>query len=166
MPKQPTSSPLSFTVTADPQAISTLLDRIQSIVEETLLRCVAKLIPPAEHPPAQKAIADHPPEPDLKKTVGVQLSKEDKVRAADLRTALLLGKVPEGAGLLVSTKEMVKLLNVSPRTLWRITNIKAIPQPVRIGTLMRWRLDEILAWLEADCPPDEQWQRMDRTRKK
>jgi hypothetical protein len=43
MSKQPTASPLCFAITADPQAVATLLDRIRAVVEEALLRHMAKL---------------------------------------------------------------------------------------------------------------------------
>ena len=88
---------------------------------------------------------------------GVELGPDEKLKAADLRAALLLGKVPEDTGILVDTKTAARLLNVSARTWYRLCDIKAAPAPLRLGNLVRWRLAEILAWVEANCPPQKHW---------
>lgn len=76
----------------------------------------------------------------------------------DLRTGLLLGKVPDTAGLLIDVKTTAQLLNVSPRTLYRLDQLEAVPPPVRIaGRLIRWRLGEIIAWMDAGCPTRRSW---------
>jgi predicted DNA-binding transcriptional regulator AlpA len=82
--------------------------------------------------------------------------------------ALLMGKIPEDAGLLIDTKLFAHFLNVSARTLARLESEQAIPEPVRLGTLKRWRLNEVLEWIEADCPPRRVWdhKRHDSSRRK
>jgi hypothetical protein len=66
-------------------------------------------------------------------TRGVEITADNKLKAADLRTALLLGKLPDDAGLLIDTKTTAKLLNISPRTLYRLDQEQAMPDA--------WRLD-------------------------
>jgi predicted DNA-binding transcriptional regulator AlpA len=91
-------------------------------------------------------------------TPGVSLDAQERLKAADLRTALLMGKIPEDAGLLIDTKMAARLLNVSARTLYRLHQLGATPDPVRIGgKIIRFRLAELLAWIEADCPPKKHW---------
>lgn len=66
--------------------------------------------------------------------------------------------MPETAGLMIDTRTTAKLLNISPRTLHRLDEEQAIPQPMRIGKkVIRWRLAEIRAWMDAGCPPRRIW---------
>src|SRR5262245_28127953 len=88
---------------------------------------------------------------------GTELTHADRLRAADLRVAVLTGKVPEDTGLLIGTKTLAKLLCISIATLNRFQSQQVIPAPVRLGHLRKWRLTEILEWLEADCPPQRAW---------
>lgn len=90
----------------------------------------------------------------------IEISDSERIKAGDLRTALLLGKVPETAGLLIDKKIMAQLLNVSSRTLSRLDDLQAIPAPIRLGSagsMVRWRLAEILAWMDAGCPLRRNW---------
>lgn len=87
----------------------------------------------------------------------VEVSKDERRKAGELRVALLLGKVPESAGLLIDAKVTADLLNISSRTLYRLEDLQAIPQPVRLGKLIRWRLAELLAWIDAGCPQRRAW---------
>jgi predicted DNA-binding transcriptional regulator AlpA len=88
----------------------------------------------------------------------MELRSGEQESATDLRTALLLGKVPEDSGLLINADTVAPLLNVSQRTLSRPLGEKAIPQSVRLGgRTIRWRLAEILEWGESDCPPQKYW---------
>jgi len=93
----------------------------------------------------------------LAASAGTELKATDKLKAADLRTALLLGKIPEDAGLLIDTKTFARLLSISSRTLSRLIDLKAVPQPVNLGRLIRWRLADVLEWIEADCPSQQSW---------
>ena len=59
---------------------------------------------------------------------------------------------------LLSAQALADLLAISPRTLRRLDSAGRLPRAVRIGTqLKRWRRDEIVAWIEADCPPLNEW---------
>ncbi|MGD9721457.1 MAG: helix-turn-helix transcriptional regulator [Pirellulales bacterium] len=55
--------------------------------------------------------------------------------------------------LLVTAAEVAHLLGVSPRTLWRQLSAGQIPQPVRFGGTVRWRIDEVRKWIAEGCPP-------------
>lgn len=102
----------------------------------------------------KKALADCPP---LSSSPGTELKAKDKLKAADLRVALLMGKIPEDSGLLIDAKTFAHLLSISTRTLSRLIDLKAVPMPVNLGRLVRWRLAEVLEWIEADCPPQKSW---------
>lgn len=54
--------------------------------------------------------------------------------------------------LLVTAAEVARLLNVSTRTLWRQLSAGQIPQPVRFGGTVRWRVEEIRNWISEGCP--------------
>lgn len=88
----------------------------------------------------------------------IEVSDQERIKAGDLRIALLLGKVPATAGLLIDKKVVSELLNVSSRTLSRLDDLQAIPEPIRLGgSMIRWRLAEILAWMDAGCPLRRNW---------
>jgi excisionase family DNA binding protein len=110
---------------------------------------------PADSPPQQPSIP--PPAPSA--VTGVDLKPADQLKAADLRVALLTGKIPD-TGLLIDTPTVARLLNVSRRHVCRLLDEKALPAPVRLGRLLRWRLSDILEWIEADCPPQSVWVQM------
>jgi predicted DNA-binding transcriptional regulator AlpA len=97
-----------------------------------------------------------PPQP-VAASGGVELNETEKQKAADFRMQLLAGKVGDASGLLIDTKSAASLLSVSMRTLRRLADLKAVPEPVRIGSQIRWRLAEILAWIDAGCPPQRYW---------
>lgn len=58
----------------------------------------------------------------------------------------------EGASLLATPKQVAELLQVSTRTLWRMRSAGSLPTPVRLGAAVRWRRDEIEAWIQQGCP--------------
>jgi predicted DNA-binding transcriptional regulator AlpA len=59
---------------------------------------------------------------------------------------------PKGRGLLIDTKEVARLLDVSARTVWSMQVGKRLPKPIRIGRAVRWSYDDIKAWVNAGCP--------------
>jgi predicted DNA-binding transcriptional regulator AlpA len=129
-----TDAPLSVNLVLDAQSTAKVLDLIRETMESTLRK--RQPLTPASAGPL-------PPGRDM--------------TAADLRTALLLGKIPDTAGLMVDTKTFAMLLNISSRHLIRLRDLKALPEPIRLGQLVRWRLAEVLEWIEADCPPQRVW---------
>ncbi len=102
----------------------------------------------------------------VSKSPGTELKAADKLKAADLRTALLVGKIPEDTGLLIDATTFAKLLSISSRHLRRLLDLKAVPQPTHLGRLVRWRLTEVLEWIEDDCPPQRSWTNTSTSRKK
>lgn len=64
------------------------------------------------------------------------------------------------APLLVSAKQLAKLLDVGLRTVRTWDAGGKLPEPVRIGGAVRWHLDEIRAWIDAGAPDRATWNRM------
>lgn len=62
--------------------------------------------------------------------------------------------------LVVSAKVLAKLLGVSIRQVWRLNSAGKLPKPIRLGGSVRWRRDEILAFIEAGAPDRETWERI------
>jgi excisionase family DNA binding protein len=58
----------------------------------------------------------------------------------------------ETEGMLISVDRLAELLQVSPRTVWRLVSAGQVPQPLRIGGNTRWRLDSVKEWIEQGCP--------------
>ena len=56
---------------------------------------------------------------------------------------------------LISADQVAKLLDVSPRTVWRLKDSGRMPKPMKIGSLVRWPRDEIETWIESGCPATE-----------
>lgn len=60
--------------------------------------------------------------------------------------------------LLLRAADAARLCKVSLRT-WRAWDATGkVPQPVRIGRAVFWRLDELRAWVAAGYPDRETWQ--------
>ena len=54
--------------------------------------------------------------------------------------------------LLIPACEVARLLGISKRTLWRLLSAGKLPAPVRLGSNVRWRLDEVEKWISQGCP--------------
>ena len=61
--------------------------------------------------------------------------------------------------LLVSTENVAVALGISRRKLDSMDSSGALgPMPVRcFGRRKLWKLSEIQAWVESDCPPRDAW---------
>ena len=47
------------------------------------------------------------------------------------------------------------------RATWhRLRAAGKLPAPVKLGRALRWRRDEIVAWINANCPDAETWAAM------
>lgn len=147
-----TSQHIPLSLSIEPGSITKLLDLFKEMLEATIAKTMAQMPVVHEAKPATQAV-----ELPNSSQSGLDLKPSDKVKAADLRTALLLGKIPNDSGLLIDTKTLAKLLRISRRHLHRLQDLKAIPEPVRLGQVIRWRIAEILEWIEADCPVQEVW---------
>ncbi len=54
--------------------------------------------------------------------------------------------------LLISAKDVARMLNVSLRTLWRLRSAGDVPAPLTIGATVRWRVDELRKFIAEGCP--------------
>lgn len=149
--------PIRLEVTIDPRNLDQLLDRVRQIVENAIGSLSTKGGGPAAQPSNQQATLDSSPQKSASDSKGLGAKQSDPLKAADLRTALLLGKLPDDTSLLIDVKTLAALLKVSSRSVFRFVDEGAVPDPVRLGTLVRWRLAEILEWIECGCPPRQKW---------
>ena len=58
----------------------------------------------------------------------------------------------DGAQSLLTVQQLAMRLNCSARHVERLVKKKAFPSPVRLGALVRWRVDEIERWISQGCP--------------
>jgi predicted DNA-binding transcriptional regulator AlpA len=152
-PAGKTGQPVPLSLSIDPASMTRLLDLFREALEPMFAKAQSQ-VQTGTSPPQQIA---EPPPPYSSAVKGVDLKPTDQIKAADLQMALLMGKIPEDTGLLIDTRTLARLLNISPRHVCRLLDEKAIPDPVRLGRLLRWRLVEILEWIEADCPSQKVW---------
>ena len=61
---------------------------------------------------------------------------------------------------LLKGDDAAKMLDISRAHFYRMHNAGKIPLPVRLGGCVRWRVDELLAWIEAGMPNRQRWQAM------
>jgi predicted DNA-binding transcriptional regulator AlpA len=54
--------------------------------------------------------------------------------------------------VVVTARQLAIMLQVSKRTLWRMRSAGQLPSPMRVGGIVRWRLDEIQKWITEGCP--------------
>ena len=54
--------------------------------------------------------------------------------------------------LLAKVPAVAEICDVAPETVRRLTDRGAMPKPVRLGRSVRYRADEIEAWIRAGCP--------------
>jgi excisionase family DNA binding protein len=43
-------------------------------------------------------------------------------------------------------------LYCSPRHIYRMADSGRMPRPIKLGSLVRWDLDELDRWIESGCP--------------
>ncbi|MCC6153756.1 MAG: helix-turn-helix domain-containing protein [Candidatus Hydrogenedentes bacterium] len=53
---------------------------------------------------------------------------------------------------LMSATELATLLGASTRHIWRMRDGGALPRPIRLGSLVRWRKSDIEKWIADGCP--------------
>jgi excisionase family DNA binding protein len=156
-PSKPRRTPLqTFDVglTVSQETISQLLDELRRLIKDTLREELSVHTSKVEESNVKDASAAQP------RSIpgGVDLPTTEQLKAKDLRMALLLGKLPEDAGLLINFDTAAKLLSINRRTLDRMVSAQEIPPPIRIsGRMRRWRITELLEWIEAGCPHPHHW---------
>jgi len=61
---------------------------------------------------------------------------------------------PIDTPVLLTSRQAARLCGVGERTLWRWAHSGSAPAPLRPGgRAVRYRRDELLAWIAAGCPP-------------
>lgn len=60
---------------------------------------------------------------------------------------------------LLTVSALAGCLAVSVRQAHRMNKAALIPAPLRIGGCVRWREDEIVAWLQSGAPVRSEWER-------
>ena len=53
---------------------------------------------------------------------------------------------------LISVCAVAKMLQVTPRTVYRLADAGKIPRPLKIGKSVRWKRSELEQWIENGCP--------------
>lgn len=53
---------------------------------------------------------------------------------------------------LLTIEDMVLLLQLSKRTIWRMRSAGRLPNSIRMGGSIRWRSTEIERWIAQGCP--------------
>lgn len=88
---------------------------------------------------------------------------EEPVNATETRDPRQPGS--SSASLLVDAKSAAELIGVSPSTFWKLHSQGRIPNPMRLGgRVVRWRREELSAWVRAGCPARHLWRPDDRTK--
>ena len=59
--------------------------------------------------------------------------------------------------ILISAREAAALLGIGRRTFYRLHSSGRVPLPVRLGGVVRWRLEELQRWTQAGCPSRGKW---------
>ena len=57
----------------------------------------------------------------------------------------------------MTAKQAATLLGIGVSTLHRLRSSGRVPEPVKIGGSVRWRREELKAWVDAGCPPVDKW---------
>ena len=57
------------------------------------------------------------------------------------------------AAQLLDVRAVAALLDCSPRHIYRLSDGRLMPPPVRLGALVRWRRQDIDSWLAGGCKP-------------
>lgn len=59
-------------------------------------------------------------------------------------------KAPTSA--LLNIQDVAAVLNCSVRSIYRLVDTRRIPQPVKLGALLRWVKADFEQWIAAGCP--------------
>lgn len=71
-----------------------------------------------------------------------------------MTAALTAGNPPADAGpALLDVQAVAALLDCSTRHIRRLADSGRMPQPIKLGTLLRWRRTDLDAWLADGCRP-------------
>jgi predicted DNA-binding transcriptional regulator AlpA len=65
---------------------------------------------------------------------------------------------PAPASLLVNAEEAAALCGIGKTTWYALNTTGRCPRPVRLRGAVRWRREELEAWILAGCPARLQWE--------
>lgn len=54
--------------------------------------------------------------------------------------------------VMITARQLAVILQVSTRQVWRMLSARRVPQPIRVGNVVRWRMAEIEQWIADGCP--------------
>ncbi|HEV3258706.1 MAG TPA: helix-turn-helix domain-containing protein [Gemmataceae bacterium] len=57
------------------------------------------------------------------------------------------------AAQLLDVRAVAEVLNCSPRHIYRLADAGRMPAPIKLGALVRWRRQDLDAWLATGCRP-------------
>lgn len=137
---------LQVTVTIGSETLTNLFDSLVKAVQQGTTQCQPTTVFKAVERPLEAA--EGKPEPPRPKMTPLEASRNAHFGGQ---------KPPEDMGLLVDSRQVAKMLGVSPRKLWQMHNSAEMPEPVRIGRAVRWCFEELRAWVNAGCPPKDKW---------
>lgn len=60
--------------------------------------------------------------------------------------------VPVVNAALISIQDVAALLDCSTRHIYRLIDTRRIPQPIKLGALLRWVKSDFEQWIAAGCP--------------
>ena len=58
----------------------------------------------------------------------------------------------DSPAMLIDVEQVASILSVSARTVYRLSDMGAMPRPRHLNTLIRWSRLEIETWVKAGCP--------------
>ena len=53
---------------------------------------------------------------------------------------------------LVDVKEAARMCSISASMLYKLNVAGQMPAPIKLGTLLRWKRQDILGWIDKGCP--------------
>lgn len=66
----------------------------------------------------------------------------------------------DGESLMVDDEGAARFLQISASMFRKLVRVGKAPLPLKLGACARWRVDELRAWVRADCPDRERWTTM------
>lgn len=71
-----------------------------------------------------------------------------------------LASAADGESLMIDDEGAARCLTISASLFRKLVRRGNAPLPVKLGACARWRVDELRAWVRADCPDRERWMAM------
>jgi excisionase family DNA binding protein len=71
-------------------------------------------------------------------------------------TTAIVPPDPAALPALLDVRAVAALLACSPRHVYRLADAGRMPQPVRVGALVRWSRRSVQEWIDGGCKPVRQ----------